>query len=399
MINKDLFSVTSLNRYIKQMFDNDFTLRGLRLKGEISNFKKYPSGHIYFTLKDEESSIKAVMFYEYTKYIPQNIKDGDEVIVTGYVSVYPSRGEYQVYAQAMELFGEGAQLLELDLLKKKLAAEGLFDESRKNRRGMSYPKRPRRTKSTCASSPSDSAKVIRNIEVTKQRLEQLAEKYKGINVVDGFLTDLWYALGIQNQGGQKKGGKPSRYALYQMQDGTMLLISIRASGHNANADKYVEHPPVPDKNLSIVLQKKKRKNQFKSNPSINLCEYVYVNQKIRNVENPLSKIAYSLINYLDTGQYKDLTGVAIPHGNITENINYNRNMEKNRIRLSESQLHKVIKESVKRALNEGHWNNDVYYENTAPLIDFYTKQGKLARVDGSASTPKEVYDNLKGLID
>ena len=138
MIGKDLFSVSSLNRYIKQMFDRDFTLKGLRLKGEISNLKKYPSGHVYFSLKDSESTIKAVMFYEYTKYMPPTIKDGDEVIVTGYVSVYPNRGEYQIYAQAMELFGEGAQLLELELLKKKLAAEGLFDQSRK-RKLVSFP--------------------------------------------------------------------------------------------------------------------------------------------------------------------------------------------------------------------------------------------------------------------
>lgn len=128
---ENTFSVTSLNRYIKQMFDRDFTLRGLRLKGEISNLKKYPSGHIYFTLKDEESTIRAVLFAEYTRYMPSTIKDGDEVIVTGYVSVYPTRGEYQVYAQAMELAGAGALLMELELLKKKLAAEGLFDQSRK----------------------------------------------------------------------------------------------------------------------------------------------------------------------------------------------------------------------------------------------------------------------------
>ena len=138
MTSNDLFSVSSLNRYIKQMFDKDFTLKGLRLKGEISNLKKYPSGHVYFSLKDAESTIKAVMFYEYTKFLPSTIKDGDEVIVTGYVSVYPNRGEYQVYAQAMELFGEGAQLLELELLKKKLAAEGLFDASRK-RKLVSFP--------------------------------------------------------------------------------------------------------------------------------------------------------------------------------------------------------------------------------------------------------------------
>lgn len=139
MTSQDLFSVSSLNRYIKLMFDRDFTLKGLRLKGEISNLKKYPSGHVYFSLKDEESTIKAVMFYEYTRFMPPTIKDGDEVIITGYVGVYPARGEYQVYAQAMELFGEGALLLELELLKKKLAAEGLFDSSRK-RKLVSFPK-------------------------------------------------------------------------------------------------------------------------------------------------------------------------------------------------------------------------------------------------------------------
>ena len=138
MTSKDLFSVSALNRYIKQKFDIDYTLRGLRLKGEISNLKRYPSGHVYFSLKDEESTIKAVMFAQNTRFMPSTIKDGDEVIVTGYVSVYPQRGEYQVYTEAMELFGEGAQLLELELLKKKLAAEGLFDESRK-RKLVSFP--------------------------------------------------------------------------------------------------------------------------------------------------------------------------------------------------------------------------------------------------------------------
>ena len=137
-MSKEIFSVSSLNRYIKLKFDNDFSLKGLRLKGEISNLKRYPSGHVYFSLKDSESTIKAVMFSDYTKFIPQGIKDGDEVIITGSVGVYPARGEYQVYAQAMELFGEGAQLLELELLKKKLAAEGLFDASRK-RKLVSFP--------------------------------------------------------------------------------------------------------------------------------------------------------------------------------------------------------------------------------------------------------------------
>lgn len=130
-MSETVFTVTALTYHIKQMFDNNFVLRGLRLRGEISNFKPYPSGHVYFTLKDEECSIKATMYATYARYLPPSIKDGDEVIVTGYVSLYPARGEYQIYVQALEIFGKGSQLLELEMLKKKLASEGLFDASRK----------------------------------------------------------------------------------------------------------------------------------------------------------------------------------------------------------------------------------------------------------------------------
>lgn len=130
-MSENLFTVTTLTQHIKHLFDNDFTMRGLRLKGEISNFKPYPSGHVYFTLKDEQCSIKATMYVTYARYLPSSIKDGDEVIVTGYVSLYPARGEYQIYVQALEIYGKGSQLLELEMLKKKLASEGLFDNSRK----------------------------------------------------------------------------------------------------------------------------------------------------------------------------------------------------------------------------------------------------------------------------
>lgn len=130
-MNEAIFTVTTLTTHIKLMFDNDYVLRGLTLRGEISNFKPYPSGHVYFTLKDEQCSIKATMYATYAKFLPPSIKDGDEVIVTGYVSVYPARGEYQIYVQSLEFYGKGNQLLELEMLKKKLASEGLFDPARK----------------------------------------------------------------------------------------------------------------------------------------------------------------------------------------------------------------------------------------------------------------------------
>ena len=127
----EIYSVSSLNSYIKSKFDNDFALKGIRLQGEISNLKRYPSGHIYFSLKDETSQIKAVMFSEFTRFMPSSIKDGDEVVALGYVGVYVARGEYQFYAQAIELSGKGAELLKLEELKQKLFKEGLFDEGRK----------------------------------------------------------------------------------------------------------------------------------------------------------------------------------------------------------------------------------------------------------------------------
>lgn len=131
MKNAEFYTVTSLNRRIKELFDGEPSLRFVRLKGEISNLKKYPNGHHYFTLKDESSVISAVMFANDAAHIAFDIKDGDEVLAYGSVSVYPQRGSYQIYVNQIELFGKGAILVELDKLKKKLQAEGLFDASRK----------------------------------------------------------------------------------------------------------------------------------------------------------------------------------------------------------------------------------------------------------------------------
>jgi exodeoxyribonuclease VII large subunit len=135
----EFYTVTSLNRHIKEILDGDASLRFIRLKGEVSNLKKYPSGHFYFTLKDENSVVSAVMFYNDALRIGFDMKDGDEVLAYGSISVYSQRGSYQLYVNEIELFGQGAILVELEKLKQKLKAEGLFDESRK-RPIPSFPK-------------------------------------------------------------------------------------------------------------------------------------------------------------------------------------------------------------------------------------------------------------------
>ncbi len=128
---RSYLSVTDLNEMIQDRLENDYELSHVFLEGEISNFKAYPSGHVYFSLKDEKSIVSAVMWKSYVptlKFVPKN---GDKVHVRGKVSVFTARGSYQVCAFSIEMVGQGDALRNLRLLAEKLRKEGLFDESRK----------------------------------------------------------------------------------------------------------------------------------------------------------------------------------------------------------------------------------------------------------------------------
>ena len=124
-------TVSDLNRYVKQKIDNDEFLNNVYVRGEISNCKLHYTGHIYFTLKDENSLIKCVMFKSYTPHLTFIPKDGMKVMVFGSVSVFERDGVYQIYAKAMKEDGIGTLYEQFEKLKAKLAAEGLFDESHK----------------------------------------------------------------------------------------------------------------------------------------------------------------------------------------------------------------------------------------------------------------------------
>lgn len=128
---KGAVSVTELNAYIQTRLEKDPKLGSLFLIAEVSNFKAYPTGHCYFTLKDDKSMISGVMWGSYARGLTFRPKDGDQVLVHGRVAVYPPRGSYQFSVDHMELYGVGAELLRLQELKNKLAAEGLFDASKK----------------------------------------------------------------------------------------------------------------------------------------------------------------------------------------------------------------------------------------------------------------------------
>lgn len=124
-------TVTALNRYLKFKFDSDTELQQILLKAEISNFKRHSRGHLYLSLKDEKSQVSAVMFSSHTRSLNFDPKDGDKVIISGYVSVYEPYGNYQVYITKMEMDGIGDLYLAYEKLKKDLENQGLFKDDHK----------------------------------------------------------------------------------------------------------------------------------------------------------------------------------------------------------------------------------------------------------------------------
>ncbi|MGN0438813.1 MAG: exodeoxyribonuclease VII large subunit [Lachnospiraceae bacterium] len=124
----NIYTVLQLNNYIKNMFENDYLLRNVQIKGEISNVKYHSSGHIYFSLKEEGSAMNGVMFRSARNTgLHFTLENGQSVIVTGSVSVYERDGRYQVYAKQIELDGRGNLYEAYERLKQKLYEEGLFE--------------------------------------------------------------------------------------------------------------------------------------------------------------------------------------------------------------------------------------------------------------------------------
>lgn len=160
-------TISRINNYLKAYFDNNPHLQHVYLKGEISNFKNHSRGHLYFTLKDEQSRISAVMFQTNALKLNFEPEDGMNVLVEGRISCYPAQGSYQIYVEKMEVDGIGNLYIEFEKLKKKLAAEGLFDPKLKKQ----IPKYP--TKIGVITAPTGAA--IKDILSTIKRRYPICE--------------------------------------------------------------------------------------------------------------------------------------------------------------------------------------------------------------------------------
>ena len=138
--NAEIFSVSVLNEYIKNIFENNRTLSSVTVRGEISNFTNHRSGHLYFSLKDSDGQIRAVMFRSRAQGLKFMPESGMKVIIHGSVTVYPRDGSYQIYVSSMQPDGIGALYLAYEQMKARLAEEGLFDDIHKKPIPM-YPRR------------------------------------------------------------------------------------------------------------------------------------------------------------------------------------------------------------------------------------------------------------------
>ena len=176
-MNDKYITVTQLTRYIKYKIDNDVNLNEVFLKGEISNFKAHSRGHFYFTLKDENSRINAIMFSSQTKNIKFTPEDGMKVLVTGKISVFEANGAYQIYVSDMLEDGVGNLYIAFEQLKKKLEEEGLFKDIYKK----PIPKIP--TKVGVVTAPTGAA--IKDIISTIKRRWPLTEIYLFPALVQG----------------------------------------------------------------------------------------------------------------------------------------------------------------------------------------------------------------------
>lgn len=197
-VRPTMLTVSQLNTYIKSVFDQDYRLRNILVSGEISNFTEARSGHLYMTLKDDKSALKAVMFRGSAMRLRFRPENGMKVIAFGSVSVYEAGGQYQMYLNDLQPDGLGSLNLAFEQLKEKLAKEGLFDPARKKPLPL-FPKRIGVVTSPTAAAFQDICNVLRRrwpmAEVVLsptlvQGVEAPAQIARALQLLDGAGVDV-----------------------------------------------------------------------------------------------------------------------------------------------------------------------------------------------------------------
>lgn len=192
----EYLSVTTLTKYIKYKFDQDPHLQSILLKGELSNFKRHSSGHLYFNVKDKDSVISAMMFKGNASKLTFDPKEGDEVLLEARVSVYERRGNYQIYVNKMELDGIGNLYQKLEQLKIKLKKEGYFSNEYKK----PIPRFPKKIAILTASTGAAIRDIVSTINIRYPLVEkiQLSTLVQGTQAKEDIIEKIKHtdALGV-----------------------------------------------------------------------------------------------------------------------------------------------------------------------------------------------------------
>ena len=313
-----IYSVGQINNYIKNIITQDYVLRSLTIKGEVSNCKYHSLGHIYFSLKDETGTIPAVMFKgSIPKGLDFKLEDGQMILAAGSIGVYERDGRYQLYVSSIKLDGKGNLFEEFERLKYKLNEEGLFDFDIKK----PIPKYPKKVGIVTAKTGA----AIQDIMNIARRRNPYVELYlypakvqgegaadtivKGIKTLDamdmdtiiigrggGSMEDLWAF-------NEEKVVRAVYEAKTPIISGTGHEVDITLADYAADLRAPTPSAAcelaIPDI-MSTINQLDKYKNYFKNNLSLKLSSYWYRLEKIEaglNLLNPKTKLE-NQIQYL-----------------------------------------------------------------------------------------------------
>lgn len=337
-MNKNYLSVSEINKYIKGKLDNDEFLTSLYLKGEISNFKRHSRGHCYFTLKDENSRINAVMFSYSASKLLFEPKDGMSVLIKGKISLYEATGNYQIYVEEMNEDGVGDLYVKYEELKKKLAKEGLFSTTHKKK----IPSLPKKVGIITASTGAAVKDVITTInrrfplcecilfptlvqgEGAKENIVKMIElaNKQDIDVIilgrgGGSIEDLWsfneevvaYAI--------YKSEKPIISAVGHEIDFTIadFVADLRAPTPTAAAELAVPDKKEVKKALlnwnnrvneslkNLIITNKEKLNKYKENYILNNPTSIY-EPKEQALDILVDKINNNITNKLENYKHK-----------------------------------------------------------------------------------------------
>ena len=324
-------SVSELTEKIKNLLEDNFF--DIYVTGEISNIARPISGHIYFTLKDEYSSIKCVLFRYQNRFVNFNYKNGDKVIVRGSLKIYEKRGEYQIIVDFVEPDGKGLLYLQFEKLKKKLLEEGLFDEKHK-KKIPEFPKKIALITSPTGAAIRDILKILKrryaNLYILVAPVKVQGEKAKyeiveAINILNLYFSDIDTII-IARGGGSFEDLQPFNEEIVARAIFKSNIPIITAIGHETDftiADFTADlRAPTPSAAAELVVKNKEdlllhlsnlekqlianiekilnfKKQKFLSYEKIlfsHLLKLKNLKNKIHNLENTLNNGIYNLIS-------------------------------------------------------------------------------------------------------